>query len=98
MPQLIDAAKECIKKLNIEFQTKMSDDLQTVVLTGALLEALKFVNNSLKMLKVFYSVPVFVCLVLTCVSVIYGMHCIFCIAEKDAAKSTIAIGSFSIES
>ncbi|XP_058768976.1 cysteine--tRNA ligase 2, cytoplasmic-like isoform X1 [Vicia villosa] len=51
VPQLIDAAKECIKKLNVEFQTKMSDDLQTVVLTGALLEALKFVNNSLKMLK-----------------------------------------------
>ncbi|WJX21368.1 cysteine--tRNA ligase [Trifolium repens] len=51
-PQINDAAKECINKLNLEFQTKMSDDLQTpVILTGALQEALKFVNSSLKMLK-----------------------------------------------
>lgn len=51
-PQTNDAAKECINKLNLEFQTKMSDDLQTpVILTGALQEALKFVNSSLKMLK-----------------------------------------------
>ncbi|XP_045807523.1 cysteine--tRNA ligase 2, cytoplasmic-like [Trifolium pratense] len=51
-PQINDAAKECIKKLNVEFQTKMSDDLQTpVILTGALQEALKFVNSSSKMLK-----------------------------------------------
>jgi cysteinyl-tRNA synthetase len=53
-PQTNGAAKECIKKLSVEFQTKMSDDLQTpVILTGALQEALKFVNSSLKMLKVF---------------------------------------------
>ncbi|KAH1231109.1 Cysteine--tRNA ligase 2, cytoplasmic [Glycine max] len=52
VPQINEAAKECIKKLNVEFQTKMSDDLQTpVILTGALQEALKFVNTSLKMLK-----------------------------------------------
>ncbi|PNX81422.1 cysteinyl-tRNA synthetase-like protein, partial [Trifolium pratense] len=51
-PKINDAAKECIKKLNVEFQTKMSDDLQTpVILTGALQEALKFVNSSSKMLK-----------------------------------------------
>lgn len=53
MPQINEAAKECIKKLSVEFQTKMSDDLQTpVILTGAIQEALKFVNSSLKMLKV----------------------------------------------
>ncbi|CAI8605072.1 unnamed protein product [Vicia faba] len=52
VPQISDAAKECIKKLNVEFQTKMSDDLQTpVILTGTLQEALKFINNSLKALK-----------------------------------------------
>ncbi|XP_045807514.1 cysteine--tRNA ligase 2, cytoplasmic-like [Trifolium pratense] len=51
-PKINDAAKECIKKLNVEFQTKMSDDLQTpVILTGALQEALKFMNSSSKMLK-----------------------------------------------
>lgn len=51
-PQTNDAAKECIRKLKEEFQTKMSDDLQTpVILTGALQEALKFVNSSLKVLK-----------------------------------------------
>ncbi|XP_028193829.1 cysteine--tRNA ligase 2, cytoplasmic-like [Glycine soja] len=53
VPQINETAKECIKKLNVEFQTKMSNDLQTpVILTGALQEALKFVNASLKMLKV----------------------------------------------
>ncbi|KAL9317150.1 hypothetical protein ACSQ67_013667 [Phaseolus vulgaris] len=52
VPQINEAAKECIKKLSVEFQTKMSDDLQTpVILTGAIQEALKFVNSSLKMLK-----------------------------------------------
>ncbi|QHO36086.1 Cysteine--tRNA ligase 2, cytoplasmic [Arachis hypogaea] len=51
--QVNEAAKECIKKMQVEFQTKMSDDLQTpVLLTGAIQEALKFVNSSLKMLKV----------------------------------------------
>lgn len=53
LPQINEAAKECIKKLSVEFQTKMSDDLQTpVILNGALLEALKYVNSSLKLLKV----------------------------------------------
>ncbi|KAK7243375.1 hypothetical protein RIF29_38169 [Crotalaria pallida] len=52
MPQVEEAAKECIKKMRIEFQTKMSDDLQTpVILTGALQEALKYINNSVKKLK-----------------------------------------------
>ncbi|XP_061346144.1 cysteine--tRNA ligase 2, cytoplasmic-like [Gastrolobium bilobum] len=52
VPQVNQAAKDCIKKLHVEFQTKMSDDLQTpVILTGALQEALKFVNSSLMMLK-----------------------------------------------
>lgn len=52
VPPINDAAKECIKKLKDEFRTKMSDDLQTpVILTGALQEALKFMNGSLKMLK-----------------------------------------------
>nr|QDJ95143.1 cysteinyl-tRNA synthetase [Astragalus bisulcatus] len=47
-----EAAKDCIKKLSVEFQTKMSDDLQTpVILTGSLQDALKLVNSSLKMLK-----------------------------------------------
>ncbi|XP_057423801.1 cysteine--tRNA ligase 2, cytoplasmic [Lotus japonicus] len=52
LPQINEAAKDCIKKLSVEFQTKMSDDLQTpVILNGALLEALKYVNSSLKLLK-----------------------------------------------
>ncbi|KAK7280457.1 hypothetical protein RJT34_25521 [Clitoria ternatea] len=52
VPQVNEVAKECIKKMNVEFRTKMSDDLQTpVILTGALQDALKFVNSSLKMLK-----------------------------------------------
>jgi len=35
--------------LKEEFQTEMNDDLQTqVILTGALLEALKFMNRSLQ--------------------------------------------------
>lgn len=52
VPPINDAAKEYIKKLKDEFRTKMSDDLQTpVILTGALQEALKFMNGSLKMLK-----------------------------------------------
>ncbi|KAK7269785.1 hypothetical protein RIF29_22521 [Crotalaria pallida] len=52
VPQVEEAAKECIKKVRIEFQTKMSDDLQTpVILTGPLQEALKYINNSVKKLK-----------------------------------------------
>ncbi|OIV90914.1 hypothetical protein TanjilG_16874 [Lupinus angustifolius] len=52
VPQVEEAAKECIKKMRIEFQTKMSDDLQTpVIITGSLQEALKYINNSLKKLK-----------------------------------------------
>ncbi|CAL0320793.1 unnamed protein product [Lupinus luteus] len=52
VPQAEEAAKECIKKLRIEFQTKMSDDFQTpVIITGSLQEALKYINTSLKKLK-----------------------------------------------
>ncbi|CAL0300302.1 unnamed protein product [Lupinus luteus] len=51
-PQVEEAAKECIKKMRIEFQTKMSDDLQTpVIITGSIQEALKYINNCLKKLK-----------------------------------------------
>ncbi|KEH26774.1 cysteinyl-tRNA synthetase [Medicago truncatula] len=45
----INAAEKCINKLKEEFQTEMNDDLQThVILKGALLEALKFMNRSLQ--------------------------------------------------
>lgn len=54
-PKVGEAAKNCIKKMREEFEEKMSDDLQTpVVLTGAFQETLKFVNSSLKMLKVCF--------------------------------------------
>jgi cysteinyl-tRNA synthetase len=47
------AAQECISKLRSEFQSKMSDDLNTAqILTGAFQEALKFINSSLTALKV----------------------------------------------
>ena len=47
------AAQECIKKLQTDFQTKMSDDLSTpYILNASLQEALRFINNSLNMLKV----------------------------------------------
>uniref|UniRef100_A0A2P2KRH2 Cysteinyl-tRNA synthetase n=1 Tax=Rhizophora mucronata TaxID=61149 RepID=A0A2P2KRH2_RHIMU len=45
-------ARKCINKLHDEFETKMSDDLNTSnLLTGAFLEALKFINSSLTLLK-----------------------------------------------
>lgn len=47
------AAQECISKLRSEFQSKMSDDLNTAqILTSAFQEALKFINSSLNILKV----------------------------------------------
>ncbi|KAF5745251.1 tRNA synthetase class 1 family protein [Tripterygium wilfordii] len=47
-----DDAQKCINKLRDEFQTKMSDDLNTSpILTGAFLDALKCINSSLNMLK-----------------------------------------------
>ncbi|KAK9198700.1 hypothetical protein WN944_013886 [Citrus x changshan-huyou] len=46
------AAEDCIKKLRDEFYTRMSDDLNTShILTGAFLDALKFINNSKKQPK-----------------------------------------------
>lgn len=51
--RITPAAQECISKLRIEFETKMSDDLNTAhILTGAFQEALKFINGSLNTLKV----------------------------------------------
>jgi cysteinyl-tRNA synthetase len=53
--QITPAAQECISKLRSEFHTKMSDDLNTAqILTGAFQEALKFINSSLNMLKVYF--------------------------------------------
>ncbi|XP_057961080.1 cysteine--tRNA ligase 2, cytoplasmic-like isoform X2 [Malania oleifera] len=50
--QITPAARECINKLRSEFQTNMSDDLLTrPVLTGALIDALKLINSSLKTIK-----------------------------------------------
>lgn len=46
-------AQRCISRLREEFETKMSDDLNTSpLLTGAFQEALKLINSSLGMLKV----------------------------------------------
>ncbi|KAL9665081.1 hypothetical protein QQ045_020490 [Rhodiola kirilowii] len=51
-PQITPAAQECIKKLRSEFQNKMSDDMQTPpILTSTILDALRFINSSLTMLK-----------------------------------------------
>uniref|UniRef100_A0A6M2E840 Uncharacterized protein n=1 Tax=Populus davidiana TaxID=266767 RepID=A0A6M2E840_9ROSI len=45
-------AQRCISRLREEFETKMSDDLNTSpLLTGAFQEALKLINSSLGMLK-----------------------------------------------
>ncbi|KAG6715080.1 hypothetical protein I3842_05G232300 [Carya illinoinensis] len=50
--RITSAARECISNLRSEFQTKMSDDLNTAqILTVAFQEALKFINTSLNMLK-----------------------------------------------
>ncbi|KAK4489580.1 hypothetical protein RD792_005392, partial [Penstemon davidsonii] len=48
----IKKIKECISKLHNEFETKLGDDLQTQpILNAALLEALRFMNNSVTTLK-----------------------------------------------
>ncbi|KAK4484226.1 hypothetical protein RD792_011450 [Penstemon davidsonii] len=48
----IKKIKECIIKLHNEFETKLGDDLQTQpILNAALLEALRFMNNSKKQQK-----------------------------------------------
>ncbi|KAH1231108.1 Cysteine--tRNA ligase 2, cytoplasmic [Glycine max] len=92
VPQINEAAKECIKKLNVEFQTKMSDDLQTpVILTGALQEALKFVNTSLKMLKVckwdqFLVLHAWVLHAFSCVGNVPVIHEILSILQKKMQK------------
>ncbi|KAM7493416.1 hypothetical protein LguiB_028025 [Lonicera macranthoides] len=45
-------SQQCIKGLWTDFETKMSDDLQTtVVLTGVILEPLKLINKTLKNFK-----------------------------------------------
>ncbi|KAL5763526.1 hypothetical protein ACOSP7_019790 [Xanthoceras sorbifolium] len=52
VPRITPAAQDCINKLHSEFQTRMSDDLNTShILTGAFQDALKFMNSSLNMLK-----------------------------------------------
>ncbi|KAH7516507.1 hypothetical protein FEM48_Zijuj10G0142500 [Ziziphus jujuba var. spinosa] len=50
--KITPAAQECISKLRVEFESKMSDDLNTAhILTGAFQDALKLINSSLKTLK-----------------------------------------------
>ncbi|KAK9934719.1 hypothetical protein M0R45_021853 [Rubus argutus] len=50
--RITQEAQVLISKLKNEFQTKMSDDLNTAnILTGAFQDALRFMNNSLKPLK-----------------------------------------------
>ena len=47
------AAQACIRTLQTDFQTKMSDDLSTPhILNASLQEALRFINSCLNMLKV----------------------------------------------
>lgn len=56
-------AQGCIRELHKEFHTKMSDDLNTShLLTGAFREALKFANNTLKKLKVYFMFQWSLCL------------------------------------
>ena len=46
-------AQECINKLRTEFESKMSDDLNTAhMLTGAFQDALKLINSSINAVKV----------------------------------------------
>ena len=46
------AAQDCIRTLQTDFQTKMSDDLSTPhILNASLQEALRFINSCLNMLK-----------------------------------------------
>lgn len=50
--RITPASKECISKLRCDFKAKISDDLLTPpVVNGALIEVLRFINNSLKTLK-----------------------------------------------
>ncbi|MCD7470010.1 hypothetical protein HAX54_009568 [Datura stramonium] len=50
--RVIPQAQECIKKLRIELETKLSDDLHTpTILNAALQEALKLMNSYLNLLK-----------------------------------------------
>ena len=49
-------AQKSISRLHEDFENKMSDDLNTSpLLTGVFQEALKFINGSLVMLKVWSS-------------------------------------------
>ncbi|XP_044489876.1 cysteine--tRNA ligase 2, cytoplasmic [Mangifera indica] len=49
---ITQSAEDCISKLRIDFQSKMSDDLNTSpILTGCFQDALKFVNSSLNLFK-----------------------------------------------
>ena len=70
----------------------MSDDLQTpVILTGALQEALKFVNTSLKMLKVckwdqFLVLHAWVLHAFSCVGNVPVIHEILSILQKKMQK------------
>ena len=51
--RITPAAQECISRLHTEFETRMSDDLNTApILTGAFQESLKLINSSLNTLKV----------------------------------------------
>ncbi|CAM8950762.1 unnamed protein product [Rhodiola kirilowii] len=51
-PQVTPAAQEIIKKLRNDFQSKMSDDMQTPpILTSTILDGMRFINSSLTMLK-----------------------------------------------
>lgn len=46
-------AQECITKLSTEFESKMSDDMNTAhILTGAFQDALKLINSSINAVKV----------------------------------------------
>ena len=46
-------ARDCISKLGSEFETKMSDDINTAhILTGAFQDALKLINSSINAVKV----------------------------------------------
>lgn len=51
MVAIVADAQRCISRLREEFETKMSDDLNTSpLLTSAFQEALKLINSSLGML------------------------------------------------
>lgn len=51
--KITPASQECISKLRSDFESKMSDDLNTAhILTGAFQDALKLINSSVTTLKV----------------------------------------------